>query len=162
MMQQKRIGFVTIVVVLIDQIIKILINKFIDLNSTIIVIKNFLSITYVRNIGAAWSILSGSRFLLIGIALIVLFCIYFFVFKEGKLKKIEIIYYGMLTGGIIGNLIDRVIYGYVIDYLDFKIFGYNYPIFNLADSFIVVSVILMIIDSVFNIKGGDKDAKNNS
>lgn len=161
-MQQKRIGFVTIVVVLIDQIIKILINKFIDLNSTIIVIKNFLSITYVRNIGAAWSILSGSRFLLIGIALIVLFCIYFFVLKEGKLKKIEIIYYGMLTGGIIGNLIDRVIYGYVIDYLDFKIFGYNYPIFNLADSFIVVSVILMIIDSVFNIKGGDKDAKNNS
>lgn len=161
-MHQKKIGFIALFVIIIDQKTKLLIKNYIDLNSSVILIKNFFNLTYVRNIGAAWSILSGSRFLLILIALIVLLCIYFFLIKGEKLKKLEIIYYGMLIGGIIGNLIDRIIFGYVIDYLDFYIFGYNFPVFNLADFFIVISVILMIIDSVFSIKRGDMDAKNKS
>lgn len=161
-MHQKKIGFIALFVIIIDQITKLLIKNYIDLNSSVILIKNFFNLTYVRNIGAAWSILSGSRFLLILIALIVLLCIYFFLIKGEKLKKLEIVYYGMLIGGIIGNLIDRIIFGYVIDYLDFYIFEYNFPVFNLADSFIVISVILMIIDIVFSIKRGDMDAKNKS
>ena len=52
----------------------------------------------------------------------------------------------MLLGGIMGNMIDRILYGYVIDYLSFNLFGFNAPIFNLADTFIVVSVILIFIN----------------
>ena len=70
--------------------------------------------------------------------------------KKEVLTRQTSIYYGMLIGGIVGNLIDRLVFGYVIDYLDFYIFGYNYPIFNLADVLIVISVILIII---FSFKG---------
>ena len=54
----------------------------------------------------------------------------------------------MLISGIIGNMVDRIRFGYVIDYLDFNIFGYDYPVFNLADSLIVVAMILMLIKSL--------------
>ena len=59
----------------------------------------------------------------------------------------------MLLAGIIGNLIDRIIYGYVIDFLDFTIFNYNYPIFNIADTFIVIGILILIILSFKENKG---------
>ena len=62
------------------------------------------------------------------------------------MSTLEKIYMIFLTGGIIGNLIDRIIYGYVVDYLRFIIFGYNFPIFNLADICITIGVILLIIN----------------
>lgn len=62
------------------------------------------------------------------------------------MSTLEKISYIFLTGGIIGNLIDRIIYGYVVDYLRFIIFGYNFPIFNLADICITIGVILLIIN----------------
>ena len=54
----------------------------------------------------------------------------------------------MIVGGIVGNFFDRLVYGYVIDFLDFNLFGYNYPIFNLADSFIVIGIIILIISNI--------------
>ena len=113
-------------------------------NSSITIIKNFFNITYVKNIGAAFSILSGSRILLIMIALIAIYIIYKLLVKNKNLNKINIINYSLLIGGIIGNLIDRIIRGYVVDYLDFTIFNYNFPIFNIADICIVISCILLI------------------
>jgi signal peptidase II len=116
------------------------------------VIKNFFRITYLKNTGAAFSILSGNIIFLILITLIALFLIYFFLIRNKELKKIEIISYGMLIGGVIGNLIDRIRLGYVVDYLDFNFGNYNYPVFNFADTLIVISVILIIIST-----GSDKD-----
>ena len=63
------------------------------------------------------------------------------------MNKILKIGYGLILGGAIGNFIDRIVYGYVIDFIDIDIFGWNYPIFNLADMFIVVGVILVMIDA---------------
>ena len=85
-----------------------------------------------------------------------MYFIYYFIKNETKITKFVIIEYGLLIGGILGNFIDRVVYGYVIDYLDFKIFNYDFAIFNLADTFIVIGVILLIFS-----KGSDKDGEKN-
>lgn len=144
----KRLTIYSIILIVIDQVIKLVVNSSLKLYESITIIKNFFNITYVQNKGAAWSILSGNRFFLIGIAIIALFLIFMFFVKNKKLSKLEIIFYSLLIGGIVGNLIDRVIYGYVVDYLDFNIFGYNFPIFNFADICIVISVVLILVKSI--------------
>lgn len=146
----KKMIILTIVFIFIDQISKGLINIFMNLNDSINIINNFFSLTYVHNYGAAFSMLSGARLLFIIITIIALNVIYLFFIKDKSLNKFEIITYSMLLSGIIGNLIDRVMFGYVVDFLDFIIFGYDFAIFNIADSFIVISVILLIIQEVKN------------
>ena len=132
---------------LIDFISKQIIVHSLILNNSVKVINNFFYLTYARNTGAAWSILKDERLLLLIISLLVLFIINKYINKE-KLSKLENYLYGMIIGGILGNLFDRVVYKGVIDFLDFKIFGYDYPIFNLADTFIVIGIIILIIKNV--------------
>src|SRR5574344_1327879 len=141
----KKIIPISLILILIDQIIKIIITNKLELLNSIIIIKNFFNITHVNNYGAAWSIMSGNRILLISIAIITLILIYYFLIRNKKLTSLDIISYSMLISGIIGNLADRIIHGFVIDYLDFNIFGYGFPIFNFADMMIVISVLLIII-----------------
>ena len=143
---------------LLDFISKQVIIHTIPLNESIKVIDKFFYLTYVRNKGAAFSILQDRRILLLIISVIALFLINKYMNKE-ELNKLESISYGMIIGGIIGNLFDRVFNSYVIDFLDFKIFGYNYPVFNLADSFIVIGIIIMII---LSIKGKKKELEANT
>lgn len=147
-----------IILVTLDQIIKCVVVKSLDLLQSINIIPNFFSITYVENDGAAWSIMAGNRIFLILITFLAIILIYIYFIKNKKITKLESITYGVLYSGIIGNLIDRIFRGRVVDYLDFKIFSYDYPIFNLADICIVVSVILLIIQ-VFR---GEKNANNNN
>ena len=135
------------------QISKGLINIGMNLNQSIEIIPNFLNITYVHNIGAAFSLFEGARWFFIITAIIILNVIYLFFIKDKTLKNGEIILYSLLISGIIGNLIDRILFGYVIDFIDVNIF--NFAIFNLADSFIVIAVILLLIM-------GGKDARDNS
>ena len=136
--------FIAFIFFFIDLISKQIIMHTMKLNDSIPIIKNFFYITYVKNTGAAWSLLKDKQILLVIITVIVLFLINKYMAKE-KLSKVENIIYGIIIGGIIGNLFDRLVYKSVIDYLDFKIFGYNYPIFNLADTFIVIGIILLIL-----------------
>ncbi len=132
---------------IIDLLSKQLIDHIMKLGESVKVINNFFYITYTHNTGAAWSILEDHRILLLIITVIALFLINKYMNKE-NLSKLENIAYGIIIGGIVGNLFDRIFYGYVIDFIDFKLFGYNYPIFNLADSFIVIGVILLIISEI--------------
>ena len=144
----KKIGIISLVFILIDFIVKIIVNSNMNVYDSIIIIPNFFSITYVRNIGAAFSIMENSRILFIIIGFVALILIYKYLIMNKILNKYLMISYSMLIGGIIGNMIDRIIYGYVIDYLSFNIFGYNAPIFNLADTFIVVSIIMLLLYEV--------------
>ena len=154
----RRVFFFSFFLVLLDQILKIIFKSNMVLEETIVIIKNFFNITYVLNDGAAWSILSGYTFLLILVAFVALGVIYFFFIKKKNLSKLETITYSFLIGGIIGNLIDRIIYGKVIDYFDFNIFGYDFPVFNIADICICLSVFVLIIDVV----KGEINERNNS
>lgn len=149
----KKVYIFALISLIIDQIVKILVSNYLILGQTIKIINNFFYLTYVQNKGAAFSILIGYRYILIIITFIFLYYLYKCIKKQKSLNKLEIISYGLLLGGIIGNLIDRIIYGYVIDYFDFMIFNYNFPIFNLADSFIVIGCIILVINTY--LKGED-------
>lgn len=138
----KKLIIFGIIFLLIDQLSKGLISLYMNLNESF-KLTNFLSITYVQNIGAAFSILQGARWLFIILGIIALNIIYIFFIKDKKLTNFEIIIYALMLSGIIGNIIDRVLYGYVIDFIDITLF--NFAIFNFADSFIVISVILLVV-----------------
>lgn len=149
----KNVSILGIVLIIVDQILKIVVSSFIPLGDSIEVIKDFFYISYVNNYGGAWSILNDRVIFLIIITMIVLFMLirYMGNFKVNIRNEIA---FGLLFGGIFGNLIDRVCFGYVKDFLDFKIFGYNFPVFNFADVAIFFGVILLIIAII---KGEDKN-----
>lgn len=138
----------SVIIFIIDQIVKLFMGFSISLNSSVTVIKDFFYISNVHNYGAAFSILYGNRIFLVIISIFTLVCVYYFLLKNKKFSLMDIFIYSLLIGGVLGNLFDRIIYGYVVDYLDFYIFGYNFPIFNIADICIVSSVILIIIDTI--------------
>lgn len=135
----------SIILLVIDQVSKILVVKLIDINSSIELIKNFFYLTYTHNTGAAFSILTGQRLLLILVAIVILVIIFNYLRKNKVEGKMDILAFALIIGGALGNLLDRMLRGYVIDFLDFKIFEYNFPIFNLADTFIVIGVFLLLI-----------------
>ena len=146
---KKKICLSSLVFLFLDFVSKIIILN-ID-KSNIKVINNFFYIEKASNSGAAFSILSGGRFFFIIIGVIVLFYIYKYMLSEVK-TFFEGLAFSMLIGGIIGNLIDRVVYGKVIDFLSFKFGSYNFPIFNLADTFICIGVFLLIIIYIRGVK----------
>lgn len=129
----------------IDIVSKLIISNMFDVYDSVVVIKDFFNITYVQNTGAAWSMFSDKTWLILIVSLIIIGLIVWYIYKNKPKSKVEVIGYSLVLGGALGNFIDRIIYGYVIDFFDFYIFGYDYPIFNLADSFIFVGVILIII-----------------
>lgn len=153
---KKNILFIGIIAIIFDQISKLLVVKYLDLYVKKNIINNFFYLTYVKNDGAAWSILKGNMIFLIIITVCALGFIIYNLYKEKNISKLDSISYGLLIGGIIGNFIDRLRLGYVIDFLDFNIFGYNFPVFNIADVMIVFSVIII----VFIVIKGDKNENN--
>lgn len=157
MINKLKIIISSIILLIIDIVIKLIISNKLILNESICVINNFFYITYVKNTGVAWSILSGKINLIIIITLIIISVLIIYIFNKKNYSILEIISYSMILSGSIGNLIDRIIYGYVIDYLDFNILGYNYPIFNFADMCIVIGIILILIfGGKYGISSGNK------
>lgn len=149
----NMIYIVIIIFLIIDIISKLIVSRVCTLNNSVSVINNFFSITYTHNYGGAWSLFSDSTILITVISIIVIIGIIIYLSKKKINNKIESLGYAFLLGGAIGNLIDRIIYGYVIDFLDFNIFGYNFPIFNIADMGIVIGIFLII---VIEIRGNKK------
>ena len=152
----KKTYLVACIFIIIDYVSKILVSTFIPLNKSVSLLGNFLKITYVKNTGTAFSMFSNYTYFIAFISAIVILLLLYYVYKKDKISSLEGLCYGLIIGGATGNLIDRIIRGYVIDYLDFNIIGYNFPIFNLADIAIVISAFLLII----NMSRGDKNAKN--
>ena len=141
---KKKVIILSIIFLMIDILSKIVIDNFLSLNESIIIINNFFRITKAYNYGASWSILSGYQFILILVSIIALILLVIYS-KNFTFNNRNNIAFSMLYAGILGNLLNRIFLGYVIDFFDFKIFNYDYPIFNMADIFIVISTFLIII-----------------
>lgn len=144
----KKLTIFSVLFIAIDQIIKMFISNVISYQEEIEIIPHFFYITNVHNDGAAWSILSGNVLLLALLGVVALVCIYYFFLKDKTLSKLEIFLYSLLIGGIVGNFIDRIFLGYVVDYLGVILVNYYFPIFNFADIGIVISIFIMIILSM--------------
>ncbi len=151
---KRNIAVVSIVSLIIDQIIKIICLCF--LKSTFIIIPNFLSLIFATNDGVAFSMLSGNKIIIILISILLTFILIYYIYedyiKKDKKDSFKEVLYGLLLGGVLGNLLDRIIHGFVIDYISFNIFGYYFPIFNLADILITVSIIILLIYYFFESK----------
>ncbi len=152
----RKILITAIVVLFLDQITKGLILAFFKEGETLPIIKNFLSLTYVENSGAAWGLFANNLILIIFITLIAALIIYKFMYSFQRNNRNNLAF-GLVLGGLFGNLIDRIIFGYVRDFIDFNIFGYDYPVFNVSDIAIVIGIFLLII-AIF--KGEDHNAVN--
>ena len=130
--------------VVVDQVIKFFLSNRLMVNQTIILIRNSLSITLTHNTGAAFSLFSGSKYFLIGIGILVFIGLIIYYNSIKDVDDLDAFIFSLLFGGIVGNLIDRIIYGYVIDYVSLTFGGYYFPIFNFADVCIVFAVVLII------------------
>lgn len=135
-----------ILIIVLDQLTKYGAVKFLKNSKPIMIIKDFLYFSYVENSGAAFGILQNKRTFFVLITSIVIIIILFFLIRNfyylNKSMKVSLI---MLIAGAIGNLIDRIRFGYVVDFISFHFKGgYEFPVFNIADSFIVISTIFII------------------
>ena len=130
-----------LIIILFDQITKFLIRINFQLNETIPIIKNIFHLKYIQNFGAGFGILQNQQWILIFVSLLVIGVIFYYIDRIKEKEILLQVLVGFVLGGTIGNLIDRLIYGFVIDFLDFRI----WPVFNIADSFVTIGVIGLII-----------------
>lgn len=154
---KKKIIFISIICFILDYITKYFSLKN---NINITIIPKFLKFINTRNEGIAFSMFSGSRLIIIIISLILIFILISMLKKDYLNKNINNniigISYGLLFGGILGNLFDRIIRGYVIDFISFNIFGYKFPIFNIADICITFGIIFLIYYTIKEDKTTEK------
>ena len=145
--------FIVVSLVSLDQYTKSIILNYFELYESKTIIDGFFSLTYVQNFGAGFSIMQNARttFLIITPICLVGFT-YLFIKSNDKLSKTALL---LMISGTIGNFIDRIVRIYVVDFLDFIIFGWDFPIFNVADIFLTIGVCLYIIALIKE----EKDAK---
>ncbi|MDO7086597.1 signal peptidase II [Pseudocolwellia sp. AS88] len=145
--------WLTLLCLIVDQVTKYLVVDSMELYESIKVF-SFFSITYVHNLGAAFSFLADQggwqRWFFTSIAAIASIVFIVWLAKTPKNQKLLGIAFALLLSGALGNLIDRVLFGYVIDFLDFYIGNNHWPAFNVADSMIFIGAALMIFDSFKN------------
>lgn len=147
---KKEITIVTLLLIA-DQIIKIFATK---ITQPINLIANFLQLDYVKNYGVAWSMLNNKMTFIIIFSIIAIGYLFYIL---QQYREYKVIHFGilMMIAGAFGNIIDRIVRGFVVDYIDVTIFGYDFPVFNLADSLLVCGVILIFIETLRKGKNGE-------
>lgn len=145
MKSKQKIYSIASIVIMIDLILKFIVSSKLVENESIKVIPNFFSIYYLKNTGAAFSILQDSTVFLVILSALILLVLNNYIDKEKDLNKLSEISLGMVIGGIFGNMIDRIINHSVTDFISFRLFNYNFPVFNIADIGITIGVFLLLI-----------------
>ena len=150
---------ITLLLIICDQVSKIAVLKYLKPIGTSVVIKNIFSLTYVENRGAAFGILQNSRWIFICATIIILAVLIIYKIKYKPQGKIINTSLCLLISGAIGNLIDRIFRGFVVDMLEVTFI--EYPVFNVADCFVVVGAILLGIYIMFIYKEPEKEMNKN-
>ena len=132
---------IALVIAFLDQFTKFLIKQNIQLGHSVPIIKNILHLTYVTNTGSAFGLFKNFNLFFILFSIIVIIIIFYHLKKIVKNDKLLLFSVGFLLGGTFGNLIDRILFGAVIDFIDFRI----WPVFNLADSAVTIGIVSLII-----------------
>lgn len=149
----------TLVLTVADQISKTVVHLRFGLGESVPVVPGFFHLTYVRNTGAAWGMFSGfSGWLTVFSILALIVIVVFRRHWVGDSIRHRLAF-AFILSGVIGNLIDRLRYGYVIDFFDFHFGRYGFPVFNVADSAICIGVGLFMLDMLLN-RDGDGNVKD--
>lgn len=149
----RRLWILGVVIFVFDQLTKYWVNARLPFGSygpgaSIEIFPNFFYLVHVGNTGAAWSMFTGRSTWLAFLALGTLVAIFFWRRHLGLRAPAAQLAFGLLCGGIVGNLVDRLVHGHVIDFVDLHFGGYIYPTFNVADSGICVGVFWYILWSL--------------
>ncbi|MCU6709449.1 signal peptidase II [Paenibacillus sp. J5C_2022] len=145
--------WIGLLVLVLDYITKLIVKTTMNLDEEISIIGNFFLITSHRNRGAAFGILQEQRaFFIIITVIIVAGLIWYIQTMRKSAKPVLMIGLGLVLGGAIGNFIDRVRFGEVVDFFKFNFGNYTFPIFNIADSAIVIGVGLIMLDTLLGMK----------
>ena len=140
---------VALAVIVSDQVSKEWVRGVFSLHESLPLVPGFFSFTYIRNTGAAWGIFSGQNLALSLLAFVMLVALVLFrrkLLPPGRPHRVAL---GLLCGGIVGNLFDRLRLDYVTDFLDFYYRGWHFPAFNIADSAICIAVAIYILGTLF-------------
>lgn len=134
--------------VIIDQVIKYMVNINMTVGQSYPLIEDFLYITYIKNTGIAFGLFKDNNlFMIILIIVIILILLYFYNKEKNKVFSLNIAM-TLLISGAVGNLVDRIYYGFIVDYIDFTF----WPGFNLADSLIVIGSIILAVYLIFQVE----------
>lgn len=144
--------------VVLDQVTKILAVKYLMPVNTVPIIKSVLHLTYLENTGAAFGSLKNSRWVFLAVSTFAIIALVFYMFRFKPKNRVLSAGLAFIIGGGIGNMIDRIAKGYVVDFIDFRLI--NFAVFNVADSFVCVGAALVIIYIFFFAEKEDKNAKN--
>lgn len=144
------VPLLTLALTVVDQVSKTVVHTRFGLGESVPVLPGFFYLTYVRNTGAAWGMFAGySGWLtLFSVVALVLIIVFRHRLIDDSLR--HRLAFACMLSGVLGNLIDRLRYGYVIDFLDFHFGSYQYPVFNVADSAICIGAGLYLLDIFFN------------
>ncbi len=143
-----RVLALSFLIAVLDQASKYIVLRRFMLGESITVIPAFFNLTYLRNTGAVWGIFQHQNEWLALLSLLVLIVIACCYRRLADDRSVHFIALACMMGGIAGNLIDRIKLGWVVDFLDFHLYGYHWPCFNIADAAICIGVILYIASSL--------------
>lgn len=135
-----------VLVAVIDQVLKYLVVNFLDKTNPTEIIPNLFSLTYVQNKGAAFGMLADARWIFITFTIIITAFLIYILFKKRINNKLFLTSVVLIIGGGIGNLIDRIFLGYVVDFLSISFFP---PVCNFADYCITIGAVLLVIYILF-------------
>ena len=145
----RLLAIVSLVVLVLDQATKLWVDRHFFLHESVTVLENFFHFTYVRNKGAAFGIFADSSFrvpFFITVSLVAALGILWYVRTLSDNQRLQVLALSLIFAGAVGNLIDRIRLGEVIDFIDVHWYHRHWPAFNIADSAITIGVALLLID----------------